>query len=42
VIASGTAASNQINVADLTTLLASIAAKGITVLPTAEVLEALR
>lgn len=42
VIPSGTAGQNQINVADLTTLLTSIASKGIDVYPTAEVLETWR
>lgn len=41
-IASGTATTNQITVADFTTLLASIAAKGIAVLPTHDVFRALR
>jgi hypothetical protein len=42
IIPSGTATSNQITVADFTTLCASIEAKGIAVAPTAEVMEALR
>jgi hypothetical protein len=42
IIPSGTAANNQITIADFTTLLTSIATKNIAVYPTAEVLEALR
>jgi hypothetical protein len=41
IIPSGTATNNQINVADFTTLVAACSAKGIAVVPTAEVLTAL-
>lgn len=41
-IDSGTPTNNQITVADFTTLCTAIAAKGIAVLPTAEVIQALR
>jgi len=41
-ISSGAPALNQITVTDFTTLCNAIAAKGIPVLPTAEVIDALR